>query len=120
MPKASPIQTSFSGGEFSPFVQGRVDVERYKTGLETVLNYIPTLQGPLVRRPGTKYVANAKDPAKPPTLIPFQFSADQSYMLEFGDFYTRFFSNEGQLITSSTTFKITAFYGMPNRVAPFV
>ncbi len=120
MPKASPIQTSFSGGEFSPFVQGRVDVERYKTGLETVLNYIPTLQGPLVRRPGTKYVANAKDPAKPPTLIPFQFSADQSYMLEFGDFYTRFFSNEGQLITSSTTFKITAFYGMPNRVAPFL
>lgn len=111
MPKSSPIQTSFSGGEFSPLVQGRVDVERYKTGLEVLANYFPTLQGPIIRRPGTKYVCNVKDPSKPPALIPFQFSADQSYMLEFGDQYIRFMANEGQVITNTNVFKVAGTMG---------
>lgn len=111
MPKSSPNQTTFSGGEFSPLIQGRVDVERYKTGLDVCLNYIPTLQGPLVRRPGSKYVANVKDSSLPPTLIPFQFSADQSYMLEFGQQYIRFFANEGQIVTNTTIFKVNGIFG---------
>ena len=115
MPKANPVQTTFSGGEFSPLIQGRVDSERYKTGLDICLNYIPTLQGPLVRRPGSKYIANAKDPSKPPTLVPFQFSTTQTYALEFGDRYVRFFANEGEIITSSNQFKFTAFVGFPGK-----
>lgn len=107
MPKASPNQTSFSGGEFSPLVQGRVDVEKYKTGVLTCINYFPTLQGPLMRRPGTKYIGDVKDPSNPPTLIPFQFSSDQSYMLEFGNQYIRFWANEGQVVTNTTVFKVT-------------
>lgn len=111
MPKASPLQTSFSGGEFAPVVQGRVDVARYKTGLQTTFNYLPTLEGPLLRRPGTKYIANVKDPSLPPTLIPFQFSNSQSYMLEFGDQYIRFFSNEGQIVTNTTVFSVSGIVG---------
>jgi hypothetical protein len=111
MPKASPIQATFSAGEISPLVQGRVDSERYKTALDTCLNYIPTLQGPLVRRPGTKNIVDVKDPSKPPTLIPFKFSANQNYMLEFGNQYIRFYTNEGQMITNTTVFKVGGIIG---------
>lgn len=104
MPKASPLQPSFSSGEFSPRHYGRTDSERYKTGLATCLNYLPTPQGPVVRRPGFKFIAEVKNPAKPPALIPFQFSQTQGYVLEFGDRYIRFFTNEGQVVTSGTSY----------------
>ena len=110
MPKASPLQPSFSGGEFSPRVYGRADNERYKTGLAGCLNWLPTLQGPILRRPGSKYSgADAKDPSKPPELVPFQFSQTQNYMLEFGDKYIRFFTNGAQ-ITINTTIWVGSFY----------
>lgn len=112
MPKASPIQTSFSGGEYGPKVYGRVDNERYKQGLDTTINYLPTVQGPLYRRPGLKYVADAKDPSKPPTFIPFKFSATQNYILEFGDYYVRFYSNNGRVLTSGSTYVVTAYQNM--------
>lgn len=112
MPKASPIQPSFSGGEFSPKVYGRVDNERYKTGVAKALNFIPTTQGPMIRRPGTKYSgADAKDPSKPPALIPFQFSQTQNYVLEFGNSYIRFFTNGGQIVANSNIFMVSGNFG---------
>lgn len=112
MPKVNKIQASFSAGEISKSVYGRVDNERYDMAMAGCLNYLPIIQGPLVRRPGTKFVTYAKDPTKPPFLIPFQFSASQNYMLEFGDKYIRFYTNEGQVITSSNSFKLTGAYSL--------
>lgn len=109
MPKFAALQASFSGGEFAPVVYGRVDSERYKTGLQTCLNYFPTLQGPMIRRPGTKYVNNVKDSANPPALIPFKFNETQAYILEFGQNYIRFYTNGGQVITNSNSFKLQGF-----------
>ena len=110
MPKASPIQPSFSGGEFSPRVYGRVDNERYKTGAAKLENYLPTVQGPILRRPGMKYSgADAKDPSKPPEFLEFKFSQTQNYILEFGDKYVRFFTNNTR-ITVNTTVVSGAFY----------
>ena len=115
MAKASPIQPGFSSGEWSPTAQGRVDSERYRTAMAYCFNYLPKTQGPLVRRPGTKRVADAKDPSKPPALLEFKFSQLQNYILEFGDKYVRFYTNNGQAVTSSTTFKVSGNYGTINR-----
>jgi len=101
MPKASPIQSSFLGGEWSPFCAGRVDSERYKISLETCENYIPLLQGGLTRRPGTRFVAEAKFADKEAILVKFQFSTAQAYMLEMGDLYVRFFTNQGQVVEAA-------------------
>lgn len=109
MAKVTPIQSTFSGGEFSPLMWGHVENERYKTGLETCLNYIPTIQGSAVRRPGTKNLCEVKDSAHPPVLIPFQFSATQAYMLEFGDLYIRFYADNGQMVTTGTSFQVSGF-----------
>lgn len=98
MPKVSPIQSSFNAGEMSPLLYGRVDTDRYKTGLATCKNYIPTIQGGTVRRPGSYYAAEVKYSAKQTRLAPFEFSTTQAYMLEFGDSYIRFYKDHG-LIT---------------------
>lgn len=104
MAKSTPIQTNFSGGELGPLVEGRVDAEKHATGLEFVQNYIPTLEGPLVRTPGTKRVTSVKDPSKPGRLIPFKISNDDQYLIEMGENYMRFFTKEGQAITSGTSY----------------
>lgn len=112
MPKASPLQPSFSGGEWSPKVQGRTDNERSKTAAATITNYLPTTEGPLIRRPGFNYTgANVKDPSKPPNFIEFKFSQTQNYVLEFGDQYMRIFTNQAQITTTSTHFKVSGYYG---------
>lgn len=100
--KASPIQNNFIGGEFSPLTLARIDSDLYPTGLAKCFNYIPLVQGPVTRRPGTYYVANGKNSGAFRTvrLQAFQFSNVQAYMLEFGDQYIRFFRNNGPVETS--------------------
>lgn len=107
MPKLSKIQTHFDTGEIAQSVWGRVDSDRYDSALQSCLNYFPTLQGPLLRRPGTKFVTTVKDSTKPPILIPFKVSETQSYVLEFGDFYCRFYTQNGQILTNGSSFMCT-------------
>jgi len=104
VPKAAPLQSNFSGGEFSPQLVGRVDSDRYKTSLKTCLNYIPTIQGDLVRRSGTSFVFPTKD-NEVARIIAFEFSTTQAYLLEFGHEYIRFFKDYG--IITNTAVNIT-------------
>lgn len=121
MPKVTPIQDNFSGGEFGQLSDGRVSKDEYKTGLEKCYNYIPTIEGPAVRRPGSKFVANAKNPAQPPTLIPFRYSEDEQYMLEFGNNYLRFYYNNEQIsVTGTTTFSLQGIiYGLNGTITQY-
>lgn len=115
MPKVSPIQSNFSGGEFTPRMGGRVDAERYKTGLAVCLNYLPTIQGALVRRSGTYYGASTKVASGPARLEPFVFGTTQAYMLEFGNLYIRFYKDDA-IITSSTTSITAVLNSSPMRI----
>lgn len=105
MPKVSPLQSNFGGGEWSPLTYGRVDADRYKTGLKTCLNYIPTLQGALTRRPGTKFVAATKAPTELARLVPFEFSVTQAYILEFSNLACRFYKDNA--IITNTAVAVT-------------
>lgn len=110
MPKVSPIQSSFSSGEFSPLLYGRVDSDRYKTALAVCENYVPTIQGGLTRRPGTKFVAEVKDSSKKTRLVRFEFSTTQAYILEFGDLYIRFYKDNGQIYDGLNPYEIVTPY----------
>lgn len=116
MAKASPIQGNFSGGEFSPLLYGRVDSDRYATGLALCRNWIPTTQGGLVRRPGSTFVAEAKAPTKKCRLIPFEFSTEQAYVMEFGDGTVRFFKDNGQIEKGGSPYELPD----PARLDPLV
>jgi heptaprenylglyceryl phosphate synthase len=90
---ATLAQLSFSGGEITPSLYGRVDQSKYQTGLRTLRNYIVMRHGGAQNRPGTGFIGEVSDSSKTVKTIPFIFNADQTYLLEFGDEYMRVIRN---------------------------
>ncbi len=117
MPKASAIQSSFNAGELTPRLRGRVDLDKYKNGCETLTNFIPQIHGPIKKRPGSRFVSvaavndffNQDYPAGliphpegvpgPIRLIPFEYSTTQAYVMEFYRYNIRFYK-DGALVMS--------------------
>ena len=97
MPTVSPIQDNFNSGEWSPLMAARSDLDKYGNALDLLVNFIPTVQGPLKHRPGTPFVAEAKDSTKATRVKRFEFSTTQAYILEFGDLYVRFYRDNGRI-----------------------
>ena len=84
MAKVAPIQGNFNGGEFSELVHGRVDSDRYGTGLAECKNWIPTIQGGLTRRSGTEFICEITDLVYGPSSVQeFKFSNTQKYAIIF-------------------------------------
>ena len=90
-------QQSFNGGEIADSMFSRVTDSKYQSGLAKCRNFLVEPQGPIVSRPGFQRVLEVKDPSKPPRLIPFAFSADQTMVLEVGEKYIRFHT-QGQTL----------------------
>ena len=97
MGRASTIQNAFNAGELSALLLGRQDLDKYNSGLYVCKNGVPLAQGAWTRRPGTAYLQQTKFHDKVSRLIPFQYSITQTYVLEFGYQYIRFFTNHGIL-----------------------
>lgn len=81
MPRYDPQIESFASGEISPLARGRVSVERYASACKSLVNFIATPQGPLVRRPGSQYLGSTYTSAKA-LLIPFVANTSDEFMLE--------------------------------------
>lgn len=92
MSKVSPLVGNMNAGELSPMLGARVDFAKYPSGASILENFVPTVQGPIERRGGTRFVNEVKNSASRVLLQPFEFSVSQAYMLEFGDFYCRFYT----------------------------
>lgn len=110
MAKASPIQTSFNAGEFAPSLEGRVDLGKYNSGCKAMVNMIPMVQGPARRRSGTRFVNEVKDSSDRTWLVRFEFSETQAFILEFGDQYIRFYTNQGQVLSGGSPYEISTPY----------
>ncbi|WP_022729776.1 hypothetical protein [Fodinicurvata sediminis] len=94
----SPIQTNFTAGELSPTLTGRPDLQWYYNGARSLQNMISLPHGPAERRPGTHFVAPAKYHDRRCALIDFEFSTIQTYIIEIGDAYLRFYRDKGQIL----------------------
>ena len=81
-------QTNFTGGEFTPRLHSRVDVSKYENALETATNCTLTPHGPFKRRNGTEFIAETKYSSKQVSLVRFQFSANDAFILEFDVLYS--------------------------------
>ena len=103
MAKVSAIQNNFNGGEISPLLFGRPDVDKYKTGLQTCLNFVPLIQGPIERRPGMGFVKEVKTSANLTRIIRFEFSTTQAYIIELGNLYARFYKDNGAILDGAKT-----------------
>lgn len=100
-------QTNFTAGELSPRLRGRIDLQKYSNGCQTLENFLIFPHGGITRRPGTRFIAAAKYADRPCRLLPFQFSTVQAYQLEVGDGYVRFFKDQAQIWSPATDAAIT-------------
>jgi len=94
-------QASFTGGEVSPSLYGRVDLSRYTTSLRTCLNWFVKPEGGVSKRSGTRFICEVKNHAAETRIVPFQFSTTATYVLEFGDQYMRVIKDGGQVLESA-------------------
>lgn len=95
-------QRSFGGGEISPEMLGRIDLNHYQTGLAKCLNFYPLVHGPVVNRSGFQFIKEIKDGGSSQTrIVPFIFNTDQAYCLEFGNLYMRVHT-EGSTVLEAT------------------
>lgn len=92
------LTRSFAGGVITPEMFGRLDQVKYQTGLAEAINFTILPHGPAQNRAGLAYTLEVKDSNVAACLIPFIFSTTQSMVLEFGEQYVRFHTQNGTLL----------------------
>ena len=102
MSKYSPPINALNAGEWSPYLNGRTDMQGYAASAYTLENFIPTIQGPITRRSGSTFVRSVKDSTEPTWLMPFVKSRDDAFVIEFGDLYCRFYYQGAPVVTGTT------------------
>ena len=100
------IQPTFSGGELSPSLYARVDIERYGNSVKTAKNFLVRPTGGLVNRPGFQFIGDVKDSTKRVRLIPFEFSTEVAYVIELGNLYARFWANGAPILNAGTPVEV--------------
>ena len=107
----TPQQLGFHRGEWSPDGWYRTDLEGHDGANRIMRNCFPKQMGPMVNRCGTQYIAPVKDSTKKTILLPFEFSNIQTYCLEFGNQYVRFYANVSGTVGQVVASGIAAYNG---------
>ena len=110
MPKVSKAFANFTAGEVTPKLYGRTDISKYDNGAETVENFLVQPHGGLLRRPGTRFVAEVKSSDDAVRLVPFEYNVEQAYVLEFGPLYFRIYKDGGQVTSGGNAVEVTTVY----------
>jgi len=100
MARETLTQTSFNAGVLSPRFWGRTDWQKYANSVAELSNCIPLVAGPITFRPGTSFIKDAYNHGQV-RLIPFKYSTEQAYMLEFSDNRIRFFKDRGIILSTT-------------------
>lgn len=95
------LERSFGAGEITPELFGRIDLVKFQTGLKNSRNFEILPHGPAANRTGFEYVLETKFSAKKSALLPFIYNPQQTYQIEFGDFYIRFHTNNGTVLNAA-------------------
>jgi hypothetical protein len=91
-------------------MDSRTEVEKYSTGCRILENFLIRVEGGVTKAPGTYYGNAAKYNDKTTILRSFVFSADQAYMLEFGDCYIRFYIDGARIEVTGVPVELVTPY----------
>ena len=109
MPKINILQTNFTNGEISLESLGRFDLVKYVNSVKKLENFLVGKLGGAAFRPGTVFAAEIKASANRGRLLKFQFSTTQNYVIEAGNLYFRYYTDNGQLISGVPVETVTPF-----------
>lgn len=102
MPRLADARTNFNAGIIGPRLVGRPDLAKYANGVRRALNMVFLPQGSAQRRGAFRHLATAKYTDKKPWLLPFVFSVEQAYGLEWGDLYMRPYKDKAPIVATLT------------------
>lgn len=119
MPYRTPW-TNFTAGEFTPLLNGRMDLKKYFNSARLIWNFTVKPYGGISKDPGTRMLYECKDETRVPRLVPFRVRSDQNYMLcfeggrmngvdEVGG-YLRFFADGGIISSGGVPYEIETDY----------
>ena len=91
------LLNNFTGGELSPQLDARIDLQKYDTGCKQLRNFRIQPYGGAQFRSGTKYIAEIKDSTQQARVIPFVVSTAVAFALELGPGYIRFYKNGARI-----------------------
>lgn len=109
MARVASIYPSFGRGEVSPHLYGRIDIEQYNSCLAKARNVIIRPYGEVSRVSGTQFIAPAKQNNKV-RLLKFVFSATDSYTIECGAGYFRFYRNGALIELNGAPYEVANDY----------
>lgn len=101
---------NFTGGEWTPLLDGRTDLEKYDSACRTMENIRPLPYGGGKLRGGLQYIAAARYADKVSRVIAFNFSTGTRFVIELGDLYLRFFSNKVQVTSGGLPYTVVSPY----------
>ena len=93
---------------------GRWDISKYANGAETIENFLVAQVGGVFYRPGTRFVAETKTAANRSRLIKFQYSTTQSYVIEAGNLYFRYYTDSGRLEIATVPVELVTVFALAN------
>ena len=100
---------SFNAGELSRKLDGRSDLEQYKSGCRSLDNFYVLPQGGVERRAGSRFkvltgyhATGGGDGTVAARLIPFNISADTNFLIEVGAGYLKIWDSTVTTLHHST------------------
>lgn len=102
-------KTSFSTGEIGASLLGRTDVSFYNNACLIVENMLCKTAGSIITTPGTKYMGETKNSGVA-RLIRFVFSRTESYIIEIGAGYFRFYTSDGVVLSGASAYEVANDY----------
>lgn len=94
---------SFSAGEIDPDIHGRVDIDRFHTGLARVENWRVKTSGSLQNRAGHRYIGRTKYGDRTTIAWKLKRDASNNYLIEVGHLYFRFWKGRQPVMQGTTT-----------------
>ncbi len=89
------IRVAFNGGELSPQVQMRADLDVFQRGCSCVENFDIGQAGGVTRRRGFRRFARAQGPSS--RIFAYRYSNEERYLVEVGEAQLKVFSVDGKL-----------------------
>lgn len=101
---------NFNGGELSPLLYGRTDLDVWPRSCRQLQNVLPRKYGNAERRVGTQFIAATKFPAKLARSVAFDLSSTVSLNIEMGEYYFRFDRSGAPVMNGSVPYEIVHPY----------
>lgn len=99
MTRADILQESFNAGELDPGLHARSSLSRVQSAGAYVLNWLPAVQGPAEKRPGTIFLRALNNQGARGWLARFVFNNTDAVVMEFTPNRLRFFTAAGVLLS---------------------